>query len=221
MCRGKTRDEAEHAVSSDNVNYGIGDGLIKANGVVYANNCNCSGYSRPAVLKIDKTASDIDVLYRGETVDDSVAHAIGAGPNLVSYNADTGESYVDVPKDDDNVNKLVYEATAAVGLVLSAQSEAGQQPASTEMVLVTTDGSDACMPNEPYCGLVSPNLGSLMREVFHCGLAMSMDQGGSTTMWIKGEAPDRNGVVSKSDNKEPDGGGVRSIANGLFIEVLQ
>jgi hypothetical protein len=221
VCRGKTRDEAEHDVSSDNVNYGISDGLIKANGVVLGNNCNCSGYSRPAVLKIDGSNSDIDVLYRGETVDDSVPHAIGAGPNLLSYDVTLGESYVDIPSDDDNINKFVYEATAAVGIVLESQVAGSEvQPPATEMVLITTDGSDSCMPNEPYCGLVSPNLASLMKEVFNCGLAMSMDQGGSTTMWIAGEEPERNGVVSKSDNKEPSGGGARSIANGLFIEVI-
>ena len=173
------------------------------------------------MLKIDGTASDIDVLYRGETVDDSVMHAIGAGPNLLSYDISTGTSYVDIPDDDDNINRFVYEATAAVGLVLDKKDDSsGKQPLAREMVLITTDGSDACMPNEPYCGLVAPSLASLMQEVFNCGLAMSMDQGGSTTMWIGGENPERNGVVSKSDNKEPDGGGTRSIANGLFIEIV-
>lgn len=221
VCRGKTRDEAEHEVSSENVNYGIGDGLIKLNGAVLANNCNCSGYSRPAVIKLDGRNSDIDVLYRGETVGESVSNALGAGPNLVSYDPVTRASYIDVPSDDDNVNKFVYEATAAVGLILETQDEEStEQPPATELVMVTTDGSDSCMPSEPYCGLVSPNLASLMKEVFGCGVAMSMDQGGSTTMWVSGENPDRNGVVSKSDNKEPDGGGVRSIANGLFIQEL-
>jgi hypothetical protein len=96
---------------------------------------------------------------------------------------------------------------------------------------------------------------------------MSMDQGGSTTMWIDGmccyyrarfslqtsndhdiilrvlpcytvswlifcifvyrmyihvgENPDRNGVVSRSDNKQPaEQEGARALANGLFIELL-
>jgi len=40
-------------VSKDNANNGIGDGLIKVDGVVYSNNCNSIGYSRPAVMSFD------------------------------------------------------------------------------------------------------------------------------------------------------------------------
>ena len=40
-------------------------------------------------------------------------------------------------------------------------------------------------------------------------------------MWINGENPDRNGVVSRSDNKESvENEGARKVANGLFIELL-
>lgn len=221
VCRGKTRDEAEspadQSIPPQHPNYGVGDGLVRVDGQVYSNNCDCYGNSRPAVLKLNGTDSYIDVLYRGETVDESVLNAIGAGPNLVSFNAETGESYIDIPADDDNINRFVYEATAAVGLQLSQSSPS--TVSADVLVMVTTDGSDSCLPGETYCGLVSPNLASLMREVFDCGVAMSMDQGGSTTMWIQGENPDRDGVVSRSDNKSPTEG-ARSLANGLFLELL-
>ena len=39
-----------------------------------------------------------------------------------------------------------------------------------------------------------------------------MDQGGSTTMWVKGQ--ENGGVVSNA------GYGARNVANALFIEAL-
>ena len=65
------------------------------------------------------SASTIEVLHRGEPVADSIQTAIGAGPNLVSFDASTGTSYVDIPSDDDNINILEHAANSAVGLVLS------------------------------------------------------------------------------------------------------
>ena len=58
------------------------------------------------------------------------------------------------------------QATAAVGVQFSSQT----------LVMITTDGSDSCLPNETYCGLFSPDLASLMLEVFEVSEAMSMDQ---------------------------------------------
>jgi exopolysaccharide biosynthesis protein len=45
-----------------------------------------------------------------------------------------------------------------------------------------------------------------MKDYLHCSSAMNMDQGGSTTMWVKGQ-----GVVSNP------GHGLRNLANGLFV----
>jgi exopolysaccharide biosynthesis protein len=223
VCRGKTRKEAEQPASSENVNFGISDGTIKIDDVVYGNNCNCTGYSRPAVLVLDSAVSNIQVLHRGENVDNTVHNAIGAGPNLVSLDLNTGIPYVDVPKDDDNVNKVVYEATTAVGLQQDVIDDgtSGKKTVAKSLIMVTSDGSDSCLPFETYCGIFSPDLGSLMKDIFNCTQAMSMDQGGSTTMWIAGENPGRDGIVSCSDNKEPcENQGSRALANGLFIEAL-
>lgn len=218
VCKGKVRAEAEQPASSENVNFGISDGSVVIDGNVLGNNCNCTGYSRPAVLALDGVSSDVRVLHRGENVDSTVVrNAIGAGPNLVSMDAE-GKGFVDIPSDDDNINRLVYEATTAVGLVQTIEPSSGATTASS-LIMVTTDGSDSCMPKDKYCGIVSPDLASLMLEVFGCTQAMSMDQGGSTTMWIAGENPERNGVVSRSDNTSPTEG-ARSLANGLFIEKL-
>jgi hypothetical protein len=72
VCWFKSRTEALSPVSKDHVNNGIGDGLIKIDGVVYSNNCNCTGFSRPAVMSFDRENTNIQVLHRGETVGDEV-----------------------------------------------------------------------------------------------------------------------------------------------------
>jgi len=217
VCKGKTRSEAETPADyATNPNFGIGDGLIKVDGKVYSNNCNCFGYSRPAVIKLDGQKTDIEVLHRGETVDDSVQNALGAGPNLLSYNSTTEEAYVDIPSDDDNINRVVYEATASVGFNIDPKSGL-----VTSLVMVETDGSDDCLPNQDWCGIFAKDLASLLKEAFGLEKARSMDQGGSTTMWIKGENPSKNGVISRATNTEPaENEGARNIANGLFIEVI-
>lgn len=216
VCRGKTRDDANHPASLDNVNYGVSDGLVKIDGKLVGNNCNCTGYSRPAILVIDGEESTVNVAHRGDTVDDTVVNAIAAGPNLVSYNASSGESYIDIPEDDDNINILEHAANTAVGIRYGKDGSK-----SSEMILLTTDGSDECGPKDISCGLNSNALASLMKDKFGAKLAMSMDQGGSTTMWVKGANPDRNGVVSRSHNDEPvEQDGPRHVANGLFISLI-
>lgn len=218
VCRGKTRNDANHPASSENVNYGVSDGLVKIDGVVYGNNCNCTGYSRPAILAINGDLSNINVVYRAETVDESVSNAIAAGPNLVSYNATSDSSYVDIPSDDDNINILEHAANTAVGIRFTKGADGMK---SSQMTLVTTDGSDECGPKDITCGLNSADLASLMKDHFQSNVAMSMDQGGSTTMWVKGASPDRNGVVSRSHNTEPvEQDGPRHVANGLFITLV-
>lgn len=89
------------------------------NSEIKGSNCNCSGYSRPAVLELDGTSSTIEVMYRGDAAPQNVSNAIGAGPNLVSYDSVSQSSFVDIPSDDDNINIFEHAANTAVGLVLS------------------------------------------------------------------------------------------------------
>ncbi len=171
---------------------------------------DCKGFSRPAILSINGIDTTIDVVQRAGKVSDSIPNAIGAGPKLVSYNSTTGESYLDIPSDDDNINILEHAANTAVGVT-----------ASNMMILVTTDGSDECGPKEISRGRNSKDLASLMKDHFQASIAMSMDQGGSTTMWVKGANPDRDGVVSRSHNTKPvEEDGPRSVANGLFLTLV-
>lgn len=118
VCRGKTRFEANKPANTLFPNFGLSDGLVKIDGKLVGNNCNCSGYSRPAILELNDDHSTINVVHRAEGVDHTVKNAIAAGPNLVSYNETSHETYVDIPEDDDNINILEHAANTAVGIRL-------------------------------------------------------------------------------------------------------
>lgn len=215
VCWGKTRADAEKPVSSSNFNYGIGDGLVKIDGIVKSNNCNCPGNDRPAVLAINGDDTHIEVLYRGQTVNESIPSAIAAGPNLVSYNFDTGVSYVDIPSDDDNVNLLGHTANSAIGLYLNPATKK-----TSKIILVTTDGSNDCTVNDSSCGIISRYFASLMLNKFEVQMSMEMDQGGSSCLWVNGTNPSRDGVVNRSHNTSPeDTESPRNIANALFLQL--
>jgi len=99
VCFGKTRDEAMTPASLDNPNFGVGDGALITDGVLKSSNCDCKGYSRPALLQLAGNHSTIDVLTRGAPVDPiAIPNAIAAGPNLVSWNASTGTASVNIPE---------------------------------------------------------------------------------------------------------------------------
>mmetsp|Transcript_2879 Transcript_2879/g.6065 ORF Transcript_2879/g.6065 Transcript_2879/m.6065 type:complete len:327 (-) Transcript_2879:155-1135(-) len=211
VCRGKKRSEAEHEAGED-ANWGLHDGLIKVDSEVLGSNCDCKGFSRPAVVSTSTTDMGdygIEVLQRGEQGSADIVYGLGAGPNLVSFNASTGESYVDIPADDDNINIHEHAANSAVGLVLDPVT--GK---AVTMLLVTTDGSDECGRLDPSCGITATNLAQLLKEHFLVTQAMSMDQGGSTTMWVKAATDFPQGVVSYA------GGGARAVANSFMVELL-
>ena len=209
VCRGKTRKQAETAANSENANYGIHDGAIIIDGATVGSNCDCWGYSRPAVVQTTGGNSDwsISVLSRGEQPKGAAA-ALGAGPNLVSF--DGIKSFIDIPSDDDNINIHEHAANTAIGLLID--SATGK---AVKAIMVTTDGSDECGRLDSSCGINAPNFASLLLNHFKTTVAMSMDQGGSTTMWIDGaDSTNGDGVVSYA------GGGARAVANGLFIQLV-
>ena len=106
VCQTKVRKEAEHPASRVEPNFGIHDGTVKISGLTVGSNCDCPGYSRPAVISNMGTNSDweISVMQRGEQPANNVYSALGAGPNLVSFNSTTKTSFIDIPADDDNIN---------------------------------------------------------------------------------------------------------------------
>ena len=212
VCRGKTRKEAESPANSEHPNDGISDGLIKINGELLGSNCNCWGFSRPAIINDANNNWNIDVVNRGEQGLPDIQNGLAAGPNLVSYKPDTYETYIDIPSNDDNINIHEHAANTAVGIIYNKDTNQAET-----MLFVTTDGSDECGRLDESCGINAPNLASLMKDHFMVHQSMSMDQGGSTTMWIKSQtstSTNGDGVVSYS------GGGARNVANGFFVEII-
>lgn len=58
------------------------------------------------------------------------------GPNLVSFDPATGESYVDIPSDDDNINILEHAANSAVGIQVDADYDRNNKRDSICIVAV-------------------------------------------------------------------------------------
>ena len=54
------------------LNRGVGDGALVTDGVLKSSNCDCRGYSRPAVLSLAGPGSTVSVLDRGGLVDPQV-----------------------------------------------------------------------------------------------------------------------------------------------------
>ena len=199
VCQGKSRADALQPASLGTPNTGVGDNAVVASGALLSSNCDCAGNSRPAVLTINASHSRIDVLHRGDPPLFGLAYdAIGSGPNLVSTNA-SGATYVDIPKDDDDIgNILEHSANTAVGLYANGTA-----------ILVTVDGYDGCPLLNPTCGVNAFSLAYLMKDALGVQTAMGMDQGGSTTMWVKGL-----GVISNP------GRGTRNIFSALMVEEV-
>jgi hypothetical protein len=213
VCIGKNASDAEKAVNISEPNFGVGDTLVLRNGSLLSSNCNpIYGYNRPTTLVLNGTSSFIVVQEQGAGPLLGVTDCISAGPNLVSFNATSAESYVDVPVDDENLNIFEYAANTAVGLRGRVTRDA---PRYRELVMVTSNGYDSC-PLSPSCGIWSWSFGYFLKDYLNVTEAMGMDQGGSTTMFVDGEG--RDGIVSCSQNAECTGG-ARSVYSALMIGV--
>ena len=210
VCRFKTRKQAETPVDdcTAHPDNGLHDGALIVNGKSVGCNCNNWGYSRPALMATTAGNAEwnIKVMSRGEQAPAGIQFALAAGPNLVSYDPTTGVSVVDIPDGDDNINRFEHAAQTAVGINF------GSVGVANKITMVTTDGCEY----SSKCGVADPNLALLMKDHFLCQQAMSMDQGGSTTMWVKDakNTAGSDGVVSNA------GGGARNVANGLFIVAV-
>lgn len=209
VCRGKTRADAEHnstgTCAGAAANYGVSDGLVKINGTVLGCNCDLPGYSVPAVYVINGSGSRIEKLPRGGAVDESVRDAIAAGPNLVT------DGKIDIDPHDDNINIPEHAANTAVGLRVDAASN------TAHAYLVTADGQDGKSVLDPLSGINAHQLADFLVDQLKVTSAMGMDQGGSTTMYVRGHGV--NGIVSCSDTSDPSAP-PRRVFDGLFVELV-
>lgn len=189
---------------------GVGDGLLVIDGKLQSSNCDCLGYARPAALLLNGTASDVRVMSRAEPAPPGTLNALAAGPNLVSV-GDGGEPVVDIPWDDFNVNIWEHSANTAAGLVRHGCSNPrdGSTCASVSLALVTADGYDGCPHSDSRCGTNAHHMAYFMKDYVGATVAMEMDQGGSTTMYVAGEGD--QGIVSNP------GRGVRAVFDALFV----
>lgn len=202
VCTGKTRADAEAPPSQAAPNAGVGDGVTVVGGSWLSSNCNSSGFNRPAVLTINGSASTIGLVPQAAPPPSGTAlDALGAGPLLLATNA-SGITRVAVPPDDNNVgNILEYSGATGVGLT----------PNGTAL-LVTVDGYDGCPAGNTTCGTNEFQLAYLLRDAFGASSAMSMDQGGSTTMYVVGQGPPGAGGVVTNPGSAP-----RPVFNALFV----
>lgn len=199
VCFGKFREEAVKTPSASDPNAGVGDSLTIIAGQYASSNCDKAGNSMPVAMVLDYPPS-IAQLTRGARLPSTVQNAIGAGPNLVSYNVTSSTSFVDIK--GDNVNILEHASNTAVALRTDAANV-------THLVLTTFDGIDGCVEYNPKCGINAHQFASYLLDHVGVRTAMEMDQGGSTTMWIRGQPND--GIVSNP------GLGQRNVFNGLFV----
>ena len=204
VCWGKSRPDALQPANQSEPNDGIGDTAVVANGSVLSCNCDCFGYNRPATLVVNGTHSYILVQGTAALPPAGARDVISAGPNLVSCD-EAGNSFIDIPKDDENINILEWSANTAVGIINSSW-----------LTMVTADGYDGCSWGNPQCGIDSYNMAYFMKDEEKVQVAMGMDQGGSTTMFVAGEGTD--GIVSCSQNAECTGS-PRPLFSGLFVKV--
>ena len=109
VCQGKTFADANLQPAWSTPNSGVGDGATVAAGVALSSNCNKPGFSRPAVLTLNGTSSNVAVLHRGALPPAGLTlDSISAGPNLVTSNS--SGSFIDIPADDDNLGNILEHA---------------------------------------------------------------------------------------------------------------
>jgi hypothetical protein len=204
VCIGKSKADAEAPPSPSTPNTGLGDGSTVVNGTLLSSSCDCLGYNRPAILSVNGTSGTRIDLGEGAGLPPPAGlelDSLAAGPFLLSTNA--SGTFVAIPSDDQNfLNNLEHSANTGFGL-----DESRDSPLA---FFVTVDGFDGCPSSDPTCGTNGYSLAYFLRDYLGATSAMGMDQGGSTTMWVKGE-----GVVSSTSSG--GGGAPRPIFNGLFL----
>jgi hypothetical protein len=100
---------------------GTGDSLTVVGGKYLSSNCDKVGNSKPVAIVLDAPMAHIKHLDRGGRLGPGVQTAIGAGPNLVSFNKTTGSSFVDIY--GDNINIVEHASNTAVALRHDSMNE--------------------------------------------------------------------------------------------------
>lgn len=165
VCLFKTKWEALQPVSLSEPNYGISDSLLIRDGIVLGSNCDARSYDAPVALVINGTNSRVNILPRAGRLPQNVQDAIGAGPNLVSYDASTNAPFVNIPYWDFNVNIWEHAANTAVGLVQNVRHPSVQE----KLIMVTADGNDSCSRSDPTCGIAAEPMAYFMKDYLKVG----------------------------------------------------
>lgn len=122
---------------------------------------------------------------------DTFSTVISAGPLLVWNNKI-------VPQQNHRFNNKRYSRTG-IGLTKS-----------NKLLIIAVDGNA-----KESAGVTNKEFAKLFKTL-KCVSALNFDGGGSTTMWVKGEA--ENGVINHpTDNKKYDHFGERKVANAILI----
>ncbi len=191
-CGKKSRKEAEQNVSAKLHNHGLGDTLVRIGGKLMSCNCDLPGLSHPVALVMNGTSSRLVLLRRGEQLD--APNVLANSPLLV-----LGGRFA-IPADDLGLNRWSHSSNSAVGLL-------GKSGAMEEMVMVASDGHDGCARSDPTCGIEAEPMAYFMLDVVGAEEALELDQGGSSTLWVKGR-----GIVN-SNRKGP-----RKIFSGIAVQ---
>ncbi len=118
-----------------------------------------AGNEAPVAFIANGTSSSIQILGMGQQLPLSVGNAIGAGPNLVSWDPRSKQSITYIPDTDFNVNIWAHEANTAVGLIGNATTGFYEQ-----VVMVTADGDDGCDRSDPTCGIEAKPMAYFMKD---------------------------------------------------------
>lgn len=203
----------------------MGDSLLQFDGVNYATNCAympgiaekprasliltginpATGKQAPYITLVKP-----DTIYTeaGGVIPD----AIGAGPNLIT----NGKLTVNTP-DENLVPTFEFAANSAIGIINDNSGNPMQ------LVYFTVDGNDDSF-EKGWPAMNAYQMADFMLNYLKVSNAISMDQGGSTTLYVA--ASDINiyplHVVSNSKYqpfKPRSADNVREIYDGLFITV--
>ena len=221
VCKGKTRADAEMPATASHPNRGLGDASLVSNGILLSSNCDCRGYNMPAVLTVNGTRSRIDLVGKGGAPPAGLElDSVAGGPLILKGGRAIGPDL----KDENAGHFFEHAGNAGMGLSRPLPSTAGtlltsQSGRPSTAWMVTFDGYDGCPFTDTTCGTTAFVMAAFFRDYLGAWDAMSMDQGGSTGMYVKGQgsrggAP---GMVNRA-HKEPDSA-PRTIFSGVFVST--